>query len=79
METPPPTKSANSKGREKSRPYTSLYLLGLKIGFTTQDLLFMELPRLTCFVREWASMNSTDSEESAVREATQADIDSMLA
>lgn len=80
-ELAPEKTSSSSKGRSSERPYTAMYLSGLRIGFTSNDLRTMPLPRLIQFIDEYNAMNtpSKNEDENKPRKATQADIDSMLA
>ena len=62
-----------------SRPYTGMLLSLLKLGFSTADL--QELPLTMCleFIGVHNELMGASSEEDGVREATQADIQRMLA
>lgn len=61
------------KGREPKRPYSSMYLSGLKLGFSTNDLRTMPFMRLICFI------DAINSEvPNGPREANQDDINRLL-
>lgn len=54
-------------------PYAALYLLGMRMGFSTADLKSMSLSRLVFMAEAYASANKQDNPNQP-REATQADI-----
>ena len=58
-------------------PYTRAYVSGLRMGLTSADLNSMPFGRLALMREAWGLMNGGKGRP-GVREATQADIASML-
>lgn len=55
-----------------------MYVSGLKLGLTTQDLKRMPYMRLANMIQAWNEANAPKSEkDEEVREATQADIQAL--
>lgn len=69
-----PNRDSSDGDRDFDRPYTCLYLAGLKAGFTTSDLRAMGYSRLLCFLEANIEMNATN-ESGGSRMANQDDID----
>jgi hypothetical protein len=74
-----PSKSSDGGGSAKSLPYTTVFLSGMRMGFTAQELKAMSYTRLLNFIDSYNELMTPEKEgEPTVREATQADIQSML-
>lgn len=80
LPSPKTRKKRKSKGGDNPFPYSGMYLMGLKLGFTTDDLKTMPYTRLVMFIDEYAWQNEPDDqdENNGVRDATQSDIDRIL-
>ena len=80
LPSPKTRKKKESKGGVNPFPYSGIYLMGLKLGFTTEDLRTMPYTRLVMFIDEYAWQNEPedDGKNDGVREATQADINRYL-
>ena len=60
-------------------PYTAIYLGGLRLGFTTEDLRVMPYQRLNAMLYTANEGIHTEPTKPKARPATQADIDRLLA
>ena len=86
-EAPPPIKKngEDEMGEASAFPYSEIYMSALNLGFTTEDLNRLTWARFVFFLRVKALENEraskkrgTDANGSTYREATQADIASLL-
>ena len=60
-----------------SLPYTYMYVSGLKLGLTHEQLRTMPYNRLVYMLQAWTEANQPEEKDS-VRQATQADMDAFF-
>lgn len=67
---------------ERTLPYSEMYLVGLKLGFTTEDMRRMPFTRLAMFIMAYNEHNGVDDggrgRTDGIRDATQNDIDRLM-
>ena len=81
MEPATPSKNASSGKGHLSLPYTFMYVSGLKLGLSSEDLRRMPYNRLVYMLRAWNEANTPSEPKKkgeAVVDATQAHIDAIL-
>ena len=72
---PPRPRPGGGDGPGTSRPYTALYVSGLRLGLTASDLASMPLPRLLFMMGEYSSMASGGEPATELDEPTDAEMD----
>ena len=72
--------NTNTTDYKPRLPYTSIYLGGLRLGLSTEDLRRMPYQRLSAMLfASTEGITTTSKPKKTTREATQADIDRLLA